>query len=71
MSTSRRRRLRAAPSELRSRQLRPLANAHNHQIMSGLSLQTTGGVSSRFVSANELDAAKAEKDKQWKAAYER
>jgi hypothetical protein len=39
--------------------------------MSGLSLQTTGGVSSRFVSETDLDAAKATRDEEWKAAYER
>ncbi|KAL7417423.1 N-terminal domain of NEFA-interacting nuclear protein NIP30-domain-containing protein [Mrakia frigida] len=39
--------------------------------MSGISLQTTGGVSSRFVSETDLDKAKATKDQEWKAAYER
>ncbi|KAJ9117829.1 hypothetical protein QFC20_000109 [Naganishia adeliensis] len=34
-------------------------------------LQTSGSVSSRFVSQNELDEAKKRKDEEWKAAYAR
>jgi hypothetical protein len=35
------------------------------------SLNTTGGVGSRFVSETDLDAAKKRKEEEWKAAYAR
>lgn len=35
------------------------------------SLNTTGGVGSRFVSQKDLDEAKATKDKDWADAYAR
>lgn len=35
------------------------------------SLNTTGGVASRFVSQKDLDEAKANKDKEWAEAYAR
>jgi hypothetical protein len=35
------------------------------------SLNTTGGVASRFVSQKDLDEAKATKDKEWTEAYAR
>lgn len=40
--------------------------------MSEITASLSGsGVASRFVSSDEIDAAKARRDEQWKAAYAR
>lgn len=49
--------------------LQPLSNMAEPTPLTGL--QTSGSVSSRFVSQNELDEAKKRKDEEWKAAYAR